>query len=169
MAGRYKIDDQTLAEAVRTSFSVYEVLRKIGVRSLSGGNHYHFSNRIRKLRLSTAHFTGQGHNKGKILKRRKPEEILVLRSDGKRTKTNMLKRSLVDIGVEYKCGECGNDGNHNGKSLVLQVDHKNGNWMDDRVDNLRFLCPNCHSQTETFGSKSKVFKASVAERQTPCT
>ncbi len=44
----------------------------------------------------------------------------------------------------------GNDGIHNGKHLVMQLDHVNGNNTDHRLENLRMLCPNCHSQTETY-------------------
>jgi DNA-directed RNA polymerase subunit RPC12/RpoP len=52
----------------------------------------------------------------------------------------------------YNCEECGQDGEHNGKSLTLQLDHIDGNSDDSSLRNLRLLCPNCHTQTETFGN-----------------
>lgn len=66
-----------------------------------------------------------------------------------------LKRRIIkDKLMIYKCMECDNEGQHNNKPLVLQLDHINGVSNDNRLDNLQFLCPNCHSQTETFASKN---------------
>lgn len=67
-----------------------------------------------------------------------------------------LKKRLVDENIlEYKCAICGNTGTWQGKKLTLQLDHINGEHTDNRVENLRFLCPNCHSQTDTFGSRQR--------------
>lgn len=56
--------------------------------------------------------------------------------------------------MEYKCACCGNTGEWNGRPLVLQLDHINGDNCDNRLENLRFLCPNCHSQTDTFAGRN---------------
>lgn len=66
-----------------------------------------------------------------------------------------LKRALIEIGREYKCEKCPNKGEWLGKKLVLEIDHVNGDKMDDTETNLRFLCPNCHSQTPTFRNKRR--------------
>lgn len=55
--------------------------------------------------------------------------------------------------MEYRCSICGNTGEWNSKKLVLQLDHINGIHNDNRIENLRLLCPNCHSQTDTFCGK----------------
>jgi HNH endonuclease len=66
-----------------------------------------------------------------------------------------LKRYILTLGVlPYVCGECGQPPEWNGKPLVLQVDHVNGDPTDNRLENLRFLCPNCHAQTETFAGRN---------------
>jgi 5-methylcytosine-specific restriction endonuclease McrA len=70
--------------------------------------------------------------------------------------TGKLKKRLVKEGIlEYKCVLCGNDGNHNGLPLTLQLDHINGVNNDHRLNNLRLLCPNCHTQQDTYAGKNK--------------
>lgn len=66
-------------------------------------------------------------------------------------KTRILRKSLL----EYKCEECSIDPEWNGRKLVLQLDHINGINNDNRLCNLRFLCPNCHSQTHTYSRNKK--------------
>lgn len=71
---------------------------------------------------------------------------------------HIKKRIIEQKLISYECSVCGNIGEHNNKPLSLQLDHINGNGCDHRLENLRFLCPNCHSQTETYagkGSKGK--------------
>ena len=67
-----------------------------------------------------------------------------------------LKRRLIKEGLkEDKCEMCGIGNEWNGKPLTLQLDHINGDHSDNRLENLRILCPNCHSQTSTWGMKSR--------------
>jgi len=58
-----------------------------------------------------------------------------------------------------RCALCGNSGEWQGKPLTLQLDHANGRYDDNRLENLRWLCPNCHSQTETFAGRGSVRRA----------
>ena len=69
-----------------------------------------------------------------------------------------LKKKIIEFNIiPYKCIECGIENQWNNKFISLQLDHKNGNSTDWRLDNLRFLCPNCHSQTDTYsGKKHKI-------------
>jgi transposase/5-methylcytosine-specific restriction endonuclease McrA len=82
------------------------------------------------------------------------EEILVLGPVGTRRNGDTLKSALLWSGRTYKCEVCGLPPEWNGKKLRLQVDHVNGLSHDDRAENLRFTCPNCHSQTDTFCGKN---------------
>jgi len=67
-----------------------------------------------------------------------------------------IRRFILKHGLkEYKCIICDNNGSHFGKDLTLQLDHIDGNRTNNELDNLRWLCPNCHSQTETFSNKRK--------------
>lgn len=68
-----------------------------------------------------------------------------------RLKEKVIKNKLL----KYKCAECGISTWKN-KPLVLQLDHINGNNRDNRIENLRLLCPNCHAQTETYCGKNRV-------------
>jgi hypothetical protein len=63
-----------------------------------------------------------------------------------------LKKYLIEKYGEI-CVECGQTNTHNNKPLVLQIDHVDGNSDNNYPKNLRLLCPNCHTQTENFGSK----------------
>ena len=104
--------------------------------------------RCEQLNISTEHFK-ISFNKNK---KTSLEEILVENSTYKNT-SRLKERLINEKYLEYKCACCGNIGEWQGKPLVLQLDHKNGNHQDNRIENLRLLCPNCHTQTETYGSK----------------
>jgi predicted RNA-binding Zn-ribbon protein involved in translation (DUF1610 family) len=142
---------ELLEDAVAQATSVMEVMRILDVK-MAGGTHTHLSNRIKALGLDTSHFLGQGHRKGtKSPKRKSAAEILVRLPEGSgRTRRAHLMRALLDVGRPYVCGLCGLNAVWNGQPLMLPVDHQDGDFLNNLAENLRFLCPNCHSQTETF-------------------
>lgn len=134
-----------LQAAVDKSDSVYGVLRVLGLK-LTGGNHRHITNRIKHFEIDISRFLGKSSRKGKFGARKTADEILVLRTNRRRTEAYQLRRALIEKGVPHVCCKCGLGTTWNGKELVLEVDHINRNWQDDRQKNLRFVCPNCHSQ-----------------------
>lgn len=153
--GRSTYSDEALRDAVRDSFSLAGALRLLG-RSPTGANYPTMARRIRKLGLPTTHWTGMGHSRGSSGQgkvRRELGEILVPQSS---YSTNHLKKRLLKTGLlQYTCSFCGLS-NWRGIPISLQLDHINGIPDDHRLENLRLLCPNCHSQTETFtGRKLK--------------
>ena len=150
-ASRYSDDD--IRAAVATSVSIAGVMRMLGIKP-AGGSHFHISRRIKSLGVDTSHFTGQGHNLGVAQPKKSPSAILVRRpSDSPRAKPHMLRRALRELGVPFVCFDCGTADRWNGKSLVLHVDHIDGDVANCLIENLRFLCPNCHSQTPTYCRK----------------
>jgi 5-methylcytosine-specific restriction endonuclease McrA len=70
--------------------------------------------------------------------------------------------------LEYKCVNCGCDGNWQGGKISLEIDHENGDNTDNTIENLRYLCPNCHALTDTYRGKNKALK-SVRRDCTPST
>jgi hypothetical protein len=139
-----------LADAVALSSSFAGVLRRLG-RPQAGGTQHHLARRIRAEGIDTSHFTGSSHNRGKALPRLTADEILVLLPPGStRRKASQLRRALRDKGVRDRCDGCGLPPVWQRKPLVLVVEHRSGDWLDNRIGNLRLLCPNCHAQTATW-------------------
>lgn len=147
-----KYSKEVIERAVANSESLAGVLRYLGLKQ-AGGTQTHIRNKIKKFDIDTSHFLGQGHNRARYSGKRKTcEEILVVLPEGSgRPKVAQLRRAMLECGVEYKC-VCGLTDEWAGSRLVLEVDHINGDWLDNRLENLRFLCPNCHSQTPTSRS-----------------
>ena len=148
-----KYSDEELAHAVARSTSVAQVMRILGIKP-AGGSHFHISKRIRRTGLDTSHFLGQAIHRGKVRPRLSPEEILIQRQDrSSRTKPDLLRRALAEIGVPGACAICGVEDRWCGRPLVLHVDHIDGDASNNLRQNLRLLCPNCHSQTATYCRK----------------
>jgi hypothetical protein len=149
-----KYTKEVLRNLVSESTSVSDVMRKLGIKR-SGGSHSHITRRLKYFGIDISHFTGKTLSKGRPSRKKKsPDQILILNTTGNREDTIRLRRSLIEIGVEYVCSLCKIPPIWNNKELRLHVDHVNKNWSDNRKENLRFLCPNCHSQTDGYcGSK----------------
>lgn len=142
---------------VSSSFSVAEVLRKIGLKRFNGGTHAHLTRRLKQFGLDMTHFRGQGANCGGSHKggyEKLPwQRILVENRRDRKEKVSRLRNAMIAAGIPHICRTCGMGPIWNGQKLVLQISHGNGNPFDNRKDNLSFECPNCHSQTDDFGGR----------------
>ncbi|MFE3642775.1 HNH endonuclease signature motif containing protein [Streptomyces sp. NPDC059169] len=135
---------------VASSSSIRAVVRALGLSPV-GGNHAHISRRIAKLGIDTSHFSSQPRRRsgagGDVLSLRSPENGRV---PGER-----LRRAMLRSGVQERCTMCGTGPVWNSKPLRLEVDHINGGWWDNRLQNLRLLCPNCHAVTDTYRGRGR--------------
>lgn len=153
-----KYTKEILEKVSKECFSYQQMMRALGLK-ISGGSSSHLKSRIVFYNIDVSHFTGLATNRGKShkggYKKLSPDELLVFdRLNGRRDHGSYIKRALIESGIEEKCEICNLNPIWNGKPIVLQLDHKDGNGLNNVKENLRFLCPNCHSQTETFCSKN---------------
>lgn len=146
---------ENLEEIVSRSETWAEVLRALGLVPV-GGNYRTVKRKVTEQGISTDHFLGNAWARGKTIEtdarivrsstRKSDEEVF---SRNSTYAPSGLARRLIQRGWEYVCSECGIS-EWRGKAIRLHVDHINGNRTDHRLENLRFLCPNCHSQTTTY-------------------
>ena len=141
-----KYTKELLQEAVDNSQHMMGVLVYLGLKK-AGGTHSHISKMVRDLGIDTSHFVGSASNRGKTSPIRKTAaQILVILPEGSnRPKSEQLRRALLESGSSEVCS-CGVNTIWNGKPIQIEVDHLDGNWLNNSIENLRFICPNCHSQ-----------------------
>lgn len=144
-----------LKEAVEDSLSVREVIIKLGLIP-AGGNYEQVKNTIAELSLSTIHFTGKGWRKNRTfgLEPRIPlGKIMVKNSTFQSFK---LKKRLFSEGLKKPCCEiCGWAEQSEDGRIPVELDHINGDHYDNRIENLRILCPNCHSLQPTHRGRNQ--------------
>lgn len=140
--------DDDLRNAVTGARSIAQVLRALGLVP-AGGNYDHVQRRIRALGLDTSHLLGTAWNRGGSSHRPALplEQVLVA---GRWTGSHKLKRRLLRAGLKTEaCERCGWCERAPDGRVPLELDHVNGDKTDNRLENLRILCPNCHALQPT--------------------
>jgi hypothetical protein len=155
----YKLSDEQFVELLKKSSTISEVLFKLGytVKGNSWG-YSQIKRRMDDLNLDYSIFKGKSAViKTNELNNVKKEDIL---KENCRHQRTVLRRYIIKNNlIPYKCAICGCT-EWQGKTLSLELDHINGINNDNRLENLRFLCPNCHSQTSTYGSRNQQLNSS---------
>ena len=145
----YQVSDEEFKNIIKNSLSYSDCLRTLGLTTKGGSSTDILKRRIKELNCSIEHFKGKSTSYTKY----ELEEILI--KDSTYNNISRLKQRLLNNNLlEYKCAKCGIKEWQN-EPISLQLDHINGINNDHRLENLRLLCPNCHSQTETFAGKNK--------------
>lgn len=143
---------EELQEIVSNSKNLQEVLKKLGYSSVSGANRKTVQSRLDKYNISTEHFN-KGISRGIA---RTPENTFI--KDSNATQATLRRLYLKGNYTPYVCSICGQKPFWNGKELSLTLDHIDGNNTNDVLENLRWVCPNCDRQLDTFGSKNRRLK-----------
>jgi len=156
MSKRKKWTESQLINAVKSSTSIAQVLDKLKLKG--GGSHKLIKTTIKSLNLDTSHFTGQLWSKGKTAledpRLTKKNISNFFTKNSVISSTYIRKLVLKHNLIPYKC-QCGIEDMWQNYSISLQLDHIDGDRKNHELNNLRFLCPNCHSQTPTFCGKNK--------------
>lgn len=142
---------------VEESYSIADLCRKLEIRPC-GGNYKTLHFYIKEYNLDTSHFTGRGWRSGAKMPVRKPKDLNDILVENSYYSSNKLRIRLIKDGFKkHRCEIC-NLENWNGQKIPLELDHINGNNMDNRVENLRVICPNCHAQTNSYRGKNSKSK-----------
>ncbi len=138
---------EELAEKVASVYSYRELVLALGYSSDGGNGYKTVQNRVQQYGIDTSHFANR------VRKTNRCEENVFVKNS---TANQTTLRRWYEKGnyTEYKCAICGLPPEWNGKPLVLTLDHINGNHRDDRLENLRWVCPNCDRQLPTYSRGS---------------
>lgn len=152
---------EQLQEIANGCYSYREFAIKLGYSPNGGGSIDSIKQAIEYYNLNINHFTGQGwngHSNHQTYSKEKYslEEIFIQNSPV----TQKVLRGYVERHniIPYQCQKCNCNGIWQDGIISLEIDHINGNNTDNRIENLRYLCPNCHALTDTYRGKNKALK-----------
>ena len=150
---RYSIDD--VRQAVADNKSVAGVLRQLGLKPI-GGNYRTINRVIADHDIDTSHFTGQGWNVGLSFKPNKGigDEELFIQNSSYKCSWRLREHYKKTTGIKW-CERCGLDV-WQGQPIPLEIHHINGINKDNRLENLRLLCPNCHALTNNYRGRARM-------------
>lgn len=150
-----KLSDDEFQKIVLDSFSITEATKKCGYKTYKSGSGRHsVIQRIKSNGIDTSHFRSTGRQFEKPPHNKIADYSAVLKRNSTANRITVRDIILREGLIEYKCSECGNVGIWNGKPLSLQLHHEDGDTMNNELENLTFLCPNCHAQTDNYSYKN---------------
>jgi hypothetical protein len=153
MKKQYTKEDVVLA--VSENKSIAGVLRQLGLRPI-GGNYKTIHHLIKEYGLDTSHFTGQGWNVGLVFKPHKTiiDSAIFVEDSDYRCSWRLRERYKKATGINY-CEDC-HLSEWRGAPIPLEIHHINGKNTDNRLENLKLLCPNCHALTNNYRGRAQL-------------
>jgi 5-methylcytosine-specific restriction endonuclease McrA len=151
----YELTDEQFIELIKNSGNIAEVLFKLGC-SVKGNSWGYSQVKQRMTDLNIGYDLFKGKKAAIEINQfcKRLDRDLILRENCRHSRQALRRHIISNKLLPYKCAICGVT-EWNGKTLSLEIDHINGINNDNRLENLRFLCPNCHSQTSTYGSRNR--------------
>lgn len=145
-----------LRDLVTNSQNRCQLLKSIGLTA-NASNYATLNKYIEMYQIDTSHFYVESNTAAvrEFNANRRLDDCEVFTEHSTYPRGRIKQRIIQQRLIEYRCAKCGNTGEWLGEKLVLQLEHKNGDNTDHRLTNLCFLCPNCHSQTETYAGRNK--------------
>lgn len=161
-----KIEKEKFQEICKSKNTLADIIRSFDL-SPEAGNYITLRRRIKKENIDISHIKlGISSNRNRKFGRKYTKEYILSGEKIESKSIKELKKYLIEYKILDKvCKLCGQEDKWNNLPLVLQLDHIDGNRENNLVDNLRLLCPNCHSQTNTFSGK-KTGKNKFLKKQT---
>lgn len=164
------MEKEILEKIVKESDTIHSVLVKMG-KNTSAASYKSFHRKVKKYEIDITHFLSRKEITAKQFKEGKLKKIPTneMFTENSLVARNQIKNRIISENlIKYECCMCGNDGNWNGNKISLILDHKNGVNNDNRLDNLRFVCPNCNATLDTHckGSKGLISKSPKVKKLT---
>jgi hypothetical protein len=149
MSRSSQYSDEQIKQFLSESFTLWEYCQKLGYFNKSSQIYRTIKKDLERRGISLTEYPNIARRLGST-KQKTDREIF---REG--VYYGATKKRLIQLGIPEVCSKCGISPTWNNKPLTLQVDHINGVNNDNRLENLCLLCPNCHSQTDTWGNKKR--------------
>lgn len=146
------MSDKEIMKVACEMTSIKEALNFLNLRE-AGGNYSSFKKWCKFHGLKVPEVTNYKKTENARIANTIPDHLVFV-TNSTYSNGQQIKKRMLKMGIEYICSECKMNDEWNGKPITLQLDHINSIHNDNRIENLRFLCPNCHSQTEGFAGRS---------------
>jgi 5-methylcytosine-specific restriction endonuclease McrA len=148
-----KYTKEQFETAVKQAKSIREVLLTLQLDPKGGGSYRSFYNAIKEWEIDISHFVGQASNKGRTFSPKR--DVKDYLTNKQPIQSYPLKRRLIkDRILIEECSVCKLT-IWNNQTIPLELDHIDGNHLNNELSNLRLICPNCHAQTNNHAGKNK--------------